>query len=82
MNKKNSYIPNLLRFVMTMFSFAFYCFSMEDLSFLPELPTGPLDVYRNNSSFNWKRLKLALEGDLELLKLKVKKYDTYLVVDT
>lgn len=52
---------------------------MEDLSFLPELPTGPLDVYRNNSSFNWKRLKLALEGDLELLKLKVRNFNTNLI---
>ena len=45
---------------------------MEDLSFVPDLPNGPLDVYRNNASFNWKRLKLALEGDIDLLKLKVR----------
>lgn len=44
---------------------------MLDLSFVPDLPTGPLDVYRNSASFDWKRLKLALEGDLNLLKLKV-----------
>lgn len=43
---------------------------MEDLSFIPELPNGPLDVYRNAASFNWKRLKLALE-DIDQLKLKV-----------
>ncbi|KAJ0180775.1 hypothetical protein K1T71_004179 [Dendrolimus kikuchii] len=43
---------------------------MEDLSFVPDLPSGPLDVYRNTASFDWKRLKLALEGDIELLKLK------------
>lgn len=45
---------------------------MEVLSFIPDIPSGPLDVYRNNASFDWKRLKLALEGDIELLKLKVK----------
>lgn len=44
---------------------------MEDLSFVPDLPSGPLDVYRSSASFDWKRLKLALEGDIELLKLKV-----------
>lgn len=47
------------------------CFSMEDLSFVPDLPSGPLDKFRKSSSFDWKRLKLALEGDIELLKLKV-----------
>lgn len=45
---------------------------MEDLSFIPDLLSGPLDVYRNTASFNWKRLKLSLEGDIELLKLKVR----------
>ncbi|XP_026747712.1 peroxisomal acyl-coenzyme A oxidase 3 [Trichoplusia ni] len=46
---------------------------MEDLSFVPDLPSGPLDKYRKTSSFDWKRLKLALEGDnIELLKLKYK----------
>lgn len=44
---------------------------MEDLSFVPDLPSGPLDTYRNAASFDWKRLKLALEGDIENLKLKV-----------
>lgn len=50
---------------------------MEDLSFVPDLPTGPLDIYRNSASFDWKRLKLALEGDLELLKLKVGKFTLF-----
>ncbi|KAL4707427.1 hypothetical protein ACJJTC_008612 [Scirpophaga incertulas] len=49
---------------------------MEDLSFIPDIPSGPLDVYRNSASFDWKRLKLALEGDIELLKLKYKIWDT------
>ncbi|KAI5641659.1 acyl-CoA oxidase domain-containing protein [Phthorimaea operculella] len=49
---------------------------MEDLSFLPDLPSGPLDVYRKNASFDWKQLKLALEGDIDLLKLKYKVWKT------
>ncbi|CAH2086047.1 unnamed protein product [Euphydryas editha] len=49
---------------------------MEDLSFIPELPNGPLDVYRNGASFNWKRLKLALDGDIDQLKLKYKVWRT------
>ncbi|XP_063822074.1 peroxisomal acyl-coenzyme A oxidase 3 [Ostrinia nubilalis] len=49
---------------------------MEDLSFIPDIPSGPLDAYRNSASFDWKRLKLALEGDIELLKLKYKIWHT------
>lgn len=49
----------------------YYFTSMEDLSFIPDISSGPLDVYRKSASFDWKRLKLALEGDIELLKLKV-----------
>ncbi|CAK1581491.1 unnamed protein product [Parnassius mnemosyne] len=49
---------------------------MEDLSFIPELLSGPLDVYRNTASFDWKRLKLSIEGDIELLKLKYKIWRT------
>lgn len=44
---------------------------MEDLNFIPNLPSGPLDPYRRTASFDWKRLKLALEEDIDLLKLKV-----------
>ncbi|CAG9784032.1 unnamed protein product [Diatraea saccharalis] len=49
---------------------------MEDLSFIPDIPSGPLDEYRNSASFNWKRLKLSLEGDIDLLKLKYKIWQT------
>ncbi|XP_060800506.1 peroxisomal acyl-coenzyme A oxidase 3 [Amyelois transitella] len=49
---------------------------MEDLSFIPDIPNGPLDAYRQNAPFDWKRLKLALEGDLNLLKLKYKIWHT------
>lgn len=53
------------------YNFGVVVLVMEDLSFVPDIPSGPLDVYRNSASFDWKRLKLALEGDLSLLKLKV-----------
>lgn len=57
------------------------CFSMEDLSFVPDLPSGPLDKYRKTSSFDWKRLKLALEGDnIELLKLKVRTQNVIVLI--
>lgn len=46
-------------------------FRMEELSFIPDIPSGPLDAYRSRASFDWKRLKLSLEGDIDLLKLKV-----------
>ncbi|XP_063378384.1 peroxisomal acyl-coenzyme A oxidase 3 [Cydia fagiglandana] len=49
---------------------------MEDLSFLPDLPSGPLDEFRRTATFDWKRLKLALEGDINLLKLKYKVWHT------
>ncbi|CAH0406276.1 unnamed protein product [Chilo suppressalis] len=49
---------------------------MEDLSFIPDIPCGPLGEYRNSATFNWKRLKLSLEGDIELLKLKYKIWQT------
>lgn len=29
---------------------------------LEDFPPGPLDLYRNRASFNWRKLKLALEG--------------------
>lgn len=37
---------------------------------IPDLPSGPLDSYRKQASFNWKQLKIVLE-DQEQLKWKV-----------
>ena len=42
----------------------------EDTDFIPDLPIGPLDEYRNQASFDWKKLKLVFEKS-EILKLKV-----------
>ncbi|KAM3961307.1 peroxisomal acyl-coenzyme A oxidase 3 [Aphomia sociella] len=49
---------------------------MEELNYIPDIPSGPLDTYRNSATFEWKRLKLSLEGDVDLLKLKYKIWQT------
>lgn len=36
----------------------------------PELPSGPLDVYRKRASFNWKEMLRFLEGE-EIIAFKV-----------
>ncbi|GAB6023199.1 acyl-Coenzyme A oxidase [Chamberlinius hualienensis] len=38
---------------------------------IPDLPSGPLDMYRKKASFNWKRMKYILEGK-ETLELEQK----------
>ncbi|XP_068085337.1 peroxisomal acyl-coenzyme A oxidase 3 isoform X2 [Anabrus simplex] len=44
--------------------------SNESTPLLPDFPPGPLDVYRKQASFDWKKLKLFVE-DEELLKFKL-----------
>ncbi|KAF5278462.1 hypothetical protein FQA39_LY05951 [Lamprigera yunnana] len=45
--------------------------SHEDLSYIEDLPSGtPLDHYRKQASFNWKKLKLVFE-DSERIKTKL-----------
>lgn len=41
-----------------------------DTSFIEDLPIGPLDHYRKQASFDWKKLKLVFE-DADTLKIKV-----------
>ncbi|KAG7218432.1 hypothetical protein INR49_020378 [Caranx melampygus] len=36
---------------------------------VPDLPPGPLDVYRKKASFNWKEMLIFLEGE-EVLEFK------------
>ncbi|KAB7498584.1 Peroxisomal acyl-coenzyme A oxidase 3 [Armadillidium nasatum] len=38
------------------------------MDLIPDLPSGPLDVYRKQASFNWKKMKLFLESpeDIEI----------------
>ena len=39
---------------------------------LADLPKGPLDIYRKRASFNWKSLKVHLEGE-DYVSLQVRK---------
>jgi len=41
-----------------------------DTSFIPDLPRGPLDTYRNRANFDWKKLRLVFE-DENSLRIKV-----------
>jgi acyl-CoA oxidase len=43
---------------------------VQDNELFPDLPPGPLDVYRKQASFDWKKLKFFLE-DESLLEFKV-----------
>ena len=42
----------------------------QETDFIPDLPEGPLNVYRKQASFDWKKLKLVFDKP-EILKLKV-----------
>lgn len=45
--------------------------SDEDLKqYFPDLPSGPLDKYRKQATFDWRRMKLSYEN-LNTIKLKV-----------
>lgn len=33
------------------------------MELIRDLPKGPLDVYRKKASFNWKSMKLHLDGE-------------------
>ncbi|XP_067621939.1 peroxisomal acyl-coenzyme A oxidase 3 isoform X2 [Eurosta solidaginis] len=45
---------------------------IPDVSFIPDLPKGPLCRYRNRAKFDWKQLKLILEREKDLrIKYKV-----------
>lgn len=46
--------------------------------YLPDLPSGPLDIYRKQASFDWRRMKLAYDN-LNTLKLKVSKKTLFLI---
>ena len=43
---------------------------VQDNELLPDFPPGPLDLYRKQASFDWKKLKLFLE-DESIIELKV-----------
>lgn len=48
--------------------------SVPDMSFIPDVPNGPLDEYRKRTKFEWKKLRYFFEGG-ELLKLKYMTWD-------
>lgn len=48
--------------------------SAKDTSFIPDMPTGPLDEYRKRAKFDWKQLRLIFE-DENLLRLKYKTWN-------
>jgi len=43
---------------------------VQDNELLPDFPPGPLDLYRKQASFDWKKLKLFLE-DESIFEFKV-----------
>lgn len=45
-----------------------YCKMVHEL--IPDFSAGPLDRYRNNATFNWKKLKVFLETE-EIVQFKV-----------
>ena len=40
-----------------------------DTDFLPDMPEGPLDEYRQRAKFDWKKLRVYIEGE-DNLKVK------------
>lgn len=46
----------------------------KDTSFIPDMPTGPLDEYRQRAKFDWKQLRLIFE-DENLLRIKYKTWN-------
>jgi len=43
---------------------------VQDNELFPDFPPGPLDLYRKQASFDWKKLKLFLE-DESIIEFKV-----------
>lgn len=45
-------------------------YDIEELQeILPKLPPGPLDYYRQKATFDWRQMKICLEGKFEVLKV-------------
>lgn len=43
---------------------------VKESPLLPDMPPGPLDVYRKQASFNWKKLITLIDGE-EGIEIKV-----------
>ncbi|CAM1320947.1 ACOX3 (predicted) [Pycnogonum litorale] len=42
---------------------------------IPDFPSGPLDIYRKKTSFNWKQMKILLFGE-DIIELQNRVWDT------
>ncbi|XP_059473398.1 peroxisomal acyl-coenzyme A oxidase 3-like [Neocloeon triangulifer] len=49
--------------------------SEEEVEILPDFPPGPLDSYRKQATFDWKKLRLFIENE-DLLKFKMSVWKT------
>lgn len=49
--------------------------NISDEELIPPFPSGPLDVYRSKASFDWRELKISLEGE-EVIRFKKNVWDT------
>lgn len=49
--------------------------SASVLEYMPSFPPGPLDTYRRLASFDWRKLKVALEGE-DIIRFKAKVFNT------
>ncbi|CAN7985934.1 unnamed protein product [Ixodes hexagonus] len=47
--------------------------SVDD--YMPSFPPGPLDKYRHLASFDWRKMKVALEGE-DIIRFKAKVFKT------
>lgn len=58
------------------FSFTFSAISFESISdktLFPDLPHGPLDRYRKNAKFDYRKVALMLDSE-NCLRFRVRKY--------
>lgn len=47
--------------------------SVDD--YMPSFPPGPLDKYRHLASFDWRKMKVAIEGE-DIIRFKAKVFKT------
>jgi hypothetical protein len=65
---KNHLVLHICYFRLKVLSSKTKTMGVDEL--LPDFPPGPLDIYRKQASFDWKKLKLLLE-DEEITGFKV-----------
>lgn len=50
--------------------------TIRDKTLFPDLPSGPLDKYRQNSKFDYRKLALLLDGE-KCLRFRVRSYKSF-----